>query len=193
MKLVFATNNAHKLEEARQILSAYVEVISLHEAGYDNDIEETGQTLEENASIKSATVFSATGLNCFADDTGLEIEALGGRPGVMSARYAGPGHDFSANVDKVLDELKNETNRKARFRTAISLILDGKEYLFEGIVNGEIMHERAGTGGFGYDPVFRPEGYQQSFAELSAGEKNAISHRGRALVKMVEFLSNYDS
>jgi len=188
MKLVFATNNAHKLEEARQILSAYVEVISLHDAGFDNDIEETGQTLEENASIKSTTVFSATGLNCFADDTGLEIEALDGRPGVVSARYAGPCHNFSANVDKVLDELKNETNRKALFRTAISLILDGKEYLFEGIVNGEIMHERSGNGGFGYDPVFRPEGYNQSFAELSAGEKNAISHRGRALEKMVEFL-----
>lgn len=193
MKLVFATNNAHKLEEARQILSAYVEVISLHEAGYDNDIEETGQTLQENASIKSKTVFSATGLNCFADDTGLEIEALGGRPGVMSARYAGPGHNFSANVDKVLDELKNETNRKARFRTSISLIIDGKEFFFEGIVNGEIMHERAGDGGFGYDPVFRPEGYQQNFAELSSEEKNAISHRGRALEKMVEFLSRYNS
>ena len=188
MKLVFATNNAHKLEEACHILADYVEVISLHDAGFNNDIEENGHTLEENASIKSATVFSATGLNCFADDTGLEISALGGRPGVLSARYAGLDHNFSANVDKVLNELENETNRKARFRTAISLILDGKEYLFEGIVNGVIMRERAGTSGFGYDPIFCPEGYNQSFAELSAEEKNAISHRGRALKKMVEFL-----
>ncbi|HPF00628.1 MAG TPA: non-canonical purine NTP diphosphatase [Bacteroidales bacterium] len=188
MKLVFATNNAYKLTEARQILSDGVDVISLYDAGFDSDIEETGLTLEENASLKARTVFEATGLNCFADDTGLEVDALDGRPGVFSARYAGSGHNFSANVDKLLDELTNVENRKARFRTAISLILDGKEYLFEGIVNGEIMHERAGAGGFGYDPVFRPEQYQLSFAELSAEEKNTISHRGKALQKMVEFL-----
>lgn len=191
MKLVFATNNAHKLEEARQILSPEIDVISMLDAGFDADIDETGSTLEANASIKSHTLHEFTGLNCFADDTGLEIEALDGRPGVYSARYAGPGHDFSANVDKVLNELRNEDNRKARFRTVVSLILDGQECLFEGIVDGEIMRERAGNGGFGYDPVFRPDGYNLSFAELSADEKNAISHRGRALQKMVDFLKSH--
>ncbi|HBG69499.1 MAG: non-canonical purine NTP pyrophosphatase, RdgB/HAM1 family [Bacteroidetes bacterium GWF2_43_63] len=193
MKLVFATNNAHKLEEARQILLPFVEVISLNDAGFFEDIEETGLTLEANASIKATTIFAATGLDCFADDTGLEIEALDGRPGVYSARYAGPGHDFSANVDKVLEELQNESNRCARFRTAVSLILDGKEFFFEGIVEGSIMFERAGTGGFGYDPVFRPDGFLKSFAELNSDEKNAISHRGRALAKMVDFLKTLNS
>lgn len=188
MKLVFATNNAHKIEEARQILSKCVEVISLQEAGFFEDIEETGLTLEANASIKAATAFAAIGLNCFADDTGLEIEALGGRPGVFSARYAGPGHDFSANVDKVLSELQHESNRLARFRTVVSLIINNNEYQFEGIVNGEILHQRAGNEGFGYDPVFKPEGYNLSFAELAAEEKNAISHRGRALEKLKAFI-----
>jgi len=190
MKLVFATNNAHKLSEARQILAPDVEIIGMQEAGFTEDIEETGDTLEENALLKARAVFAATGLDCFADDTGLEVEALDGRPGVYSARYAGNGHDFSANVDKLLDELINKTNRKARFRTSVCLILDGREYFFEGIVQGEIMHERAGSGGFGYDPVFRPDGYMLSFAELTASEKNAISHRGRALEQVRNFIRN---
>jgi len=188
MKLVFATNNAHKLEEARQILAPDVDIIGLQEAGFTEDVEETGLTLEENALLKAQTVYNAIGLSCFADDTGLEVEALDGRPGVYSARYAGPGHDFSANVDKLLSELNNKTNRKARFRTSVCLILDGKEFFFDGIVNGEIQHERSGNGGFGYDPVFRPEGYQLSFAELSADAKNAISHRGRALGQLRKFI-----
>jgi len=189
MKLIFATNNAHKLEEARQILSPEIEVIGMQQAGFDADIDETGLTLEDNALLKARAVYEATGLNCFADDTGLEIEALDGRPGVFSARYAGNGHDFSANVDKVLGELKDTTNRKARFRTAVCLIIHGSEYFFEGLVNGEIMHERTGKGGFGYDPVFRPDGFVESFAELSSDEKNAISHRGRALSQLLKFIA----
>jgi len=190
MKLIFATNNAHKLEEARQILSPDIEVISMLEAGFDAEIEETGLTLDENASLKAHAVYEATGLNCFADDTGLEIESLNGRPGVYSARYAGEGHNFSANVDKVLSELNNTSNRMARFRTAVSLILNGNEYFFDGVVNGVILHERAGSGGFGYDSVFRPDGFELSFAELSSAQKNAISHRGRVLRKLQTFISD---
>lgn len=189
MKLIFATNNKHKLEETTNILSENFEIVGMNEAGFLDEIIENGSTIEENASIKSWTVYKALGLNCFADDTGLEIEALGGRPGVHSARYAGPENDSVANIKKVLAELEYEENRKARFRTSISLILDGKEYLFEGIVNGEIMRECAGSGGFGYDPVFRPDGFLKSFAELSPEEKNMISHRGRALKKLSDFLN----
>lgn len=189
MKLIFATNNKHKLEEATNILSENFEIVGMNEAGFLDEIIEDGSTIEENASIKSWTVYKALGLNCFADDTGLEIDALGGRPGVHSARYAGPENDSAANIKKVLAELEYEENRKARFRTSISLILDGKEYLFEGIVNGEIMRECAGSGGFGYDPVFRPDGFLKSFAELSPEEKNMISHRGRALKKLSDFLN----
>lgn len=189
MKLIFATNNKHKLEEATNILSENFEIVGMNEAGFLDEIIEDGSTIEENASIKSWTVYKALGLNCFADDTGLEIDALGGRPGVHSARYAGPENDSVANIKKVLAELEYEENRKARFRTSISLILDGKEYLFEGIVNGEIMRECAGSGGFGYDPVFRPDGFLKSFAELSPEEKNMISHRGRALKKLSDFLN----
>jgi len=188
MKLVFATNNAHKLDEARQILAPDIEIIGMQEAGFTDEIDETGVTLEENALLKARTVYNSIGANCFADDTGLEVEALDGRPGVYSARYAGPGHDFSANVDKLLGELSHQTNRKARFRTAVCLIIDGKECMFEGIVDGVIQRERAGLGGFGYDPVFCPDGYLSSFAELSAEEKNAISHRGRALQKLKDFI-----
>lgn len=189
MKLVFATNNSHKLQEARQILTNEIEIISMAEAGCFDDIEESGKTLEENAALKARAVYDRTGLNCFADDTGLEIEALQGRPGVFSARYAGMNHDFNANVDKVLSEMKHMSNRKARFRTVVCLILQGKEFFFEGVVNGEIQHLRSGESGFGYDPIFRPEGYDRSFAALSALEKNAISHRGHALKKLISFLS----
>ncbi|NLL27473.1 MAG: RdgB/HAM1 family non-canonical purine NTP pyrophosphatase [Bacteroidales bacterium] len=189
MKLIFATNNKHKLEEATNILFENFEIVGMNEVGFLDEIVENGSTIEENASIKSWTVYKALGLNCFADDTGLEIEALGGRPGVYSARYAGTENNFAANIKKVLAELEHEENRKARFRTAISLILEGKEYLFEGVVNGEIMRKCAGNAGFGYDPIFRPDGFLESFAELSPKEKNKISHRGRALKKLSDFLN----
>ncbi len=187
MKLVFATNNAHKLEEVSAILKA--EILSLNDIGCHADIPETADTLEGNASLKSAFIYNNYHTDCFADDTGLEVEALNGAPGVYSARYAGgEGHDSEANMRKLLHELEGKENRKAQFRTVISLILDGKEYQFEGIVKGEILHERRGEAGFGYDPIFRPEGYDRSFAELGNEVKNRISHRARAVAKLSEFL-----
>ena len=187
-KLVFATNNKHKLYEVRELLKDIYEIVGLNDIGCTEDIAETSHTLEGNASLKSTYVFKNYKLNCFADDTGLEVEALGGKPGVFSARYAGKGHDFEANLQKVLAELKDKSNRKARFRTSISLILDGKETFFEGIVNGEIITEKRGKDGFGYDPIFLPDGYNQTFAEMELSEKNKISHRGLAVMKLVEFL-----
>ena len=163
------------------------ELVTLREVGITEDIPETGATLDENASIKARYVYERTGLNCFADDTGLEVEALGGAPGVHSARYATDGHDFAANNRKLLRELEGRVNRKARFRTVISLIVDGVERQVEGIVEGEITTSESGAEGFGYDPLFMPEGYDSTFAEMSAEEKNAISHRGRA-VKNLEAL-----
>ena len=163
------------------------ELVTLREVGITEDIPETGATLDENASIKAHYVYERTGLNCFADDTGLEVEALGGAPGVHSARYATDGHDFAANNRKLLRELEGKTNRKARFRTVISLIVDGVERQVDGIVEGEITTSESGAEGFGYDPLFMPEGYDRTFAEMSAEEKNAISHRGRA-VKNLEAL-----
>ena len=164
------------------------ELVTLREVGITEDIPETGATLDENASIKARYVYERTGLNCFADDTGLEVEALGGAPGVHSARYATDGHDFAANNRKLLRELEGKANRKARFRTVISLIVDGIERQVEGIVEGEITTSESGAEGFGYDPLFMPEGYDRTFAEMSAEEKNAISHRGRAVAKLVEML-----
>ncbi len=187
-KLVFATNNPHKLQEVREILSGQYEVVGLKDIGFTGDIPETGTTLDENASIKSHFVLEHYGMDCFADDTGLEVEALNGAPGVYSARYAGEEATYEKNVDKLLKELSGKTNRSARFRTVISLLLDGKEYTFEGTVEGKIIEERRGEGGFGYDPVFVPEGYEQTFAEMDAVLKNKISHRGRATRKLVEFL-----
>ncbi len=187
--LVFATNNPHKLEEIRAVAGDKIKILSLKDIGCTDDIPETAPTLEGNASQKSRFIWQKYGINCFADDTGLEVEALGGKPGVYSARYAGTEHDHEKNMDKVLSELKEIQNRKARFRTVISLILDNKEYFFEGVVAGFILTERHGTKGFGYDPIFRPEGYQQSFAEMKPEEKNKISHRGRAVRKLVEFLN----
>ena len=188
-KFVFATNNAHKLEEVREILRNQVEVLSLKDIQCHEEIPETADTLEGNAHIKSAFVYQRYGMNCFADDTGLEVEALNGAPGVYSARYAGgEGHDSQANMNKLLRELENEKNRKARFRTVVSLIVDGEEHLFEGIVNGEIIREKRGTTGFGYDPIFRPDGYDQTFAELGNEIKNRISHRAQAVQKLCEFL-----
>ena len=187
MKIVFATNNAHKLAEVKAVLGEGFELVTLKEVGIVEDIPETGETLDENASIKARYVFERTGLDCFADDTGLEVEALGGAPGVHSARYATDGHDFEANNRKLLHELEGKSNRKARFRTVISLIIDGVERQVEGIVEGKIATSESGAEGFGYDPLFVPEGYDRTFAEMSAEEKNAISHRGRA-VKNLEAL-----
>jgi XTP/dITP diphosphohydrolase len=189
MKLIFATNNKHKLEEVKKLLSKQFQLITLAEAGINDDIPETGTILEENASIKSHFVFERTGLNCFADDTGLEVEALNGSPGVYSARYAGEKCSFADSVNKLLSKMKEKDNRKARFRTVISLILNGKEYFFEGIVDGEITRDARGGEGFGYDPVFMPEGFEMTFAEMSLEKKNKISHRARAMEKLVEFLS----
>ena len=187
-RIVFATNNAHKLSEVKAVLGDEYELVTLREVGITEDIPETGATLDENASIKARYVFERTGLDCFADDTGLEVEALGGAPGVHSARYATDGHDFAANNAKLLRELEGKDNRRARFRTVISLICNGVEEQVEGIVEGRIATTMTGSEGFGYDPLFIPEGYDISFAEMSAEEKNAISHRGRAVEALVKIL-----
>jgi XTP/dITP diphosphohydrolase len=190
MKLVFATNNAHKLDEVRNIASNHTEIVSLAEINCFDDIPETADTLEGNALQKAQYVKDHFGLDCFADDTGLEVEVLNNEPGVYTARYAGPAHDPEANINKLLHELKGKDNRKARFRTVIALILNGKTYYFEGIVNGTIVEERKGTDGFGYDPIFIPEGYTKTFAELGVDIKNQISHRALAVNKLISFLSN---
>ena len=188
MKIVFATNNAHKLDEVRQVVGEKFEIVSLRECGIVEDIPENEPTLEGNALAKARYIYERTGFNCFADDTGLEVDALGGEPGVRSARYATDGHDDEANKRLLLERLQGEENRAAQFRTAVALILGGKEYLFEGIVRGEIALEQHGGGGFGYDPLFIPEGGDLTFAQMSSEEKNAISHRGRAVRKLAEFL-----
>jgi len=189
MKIVFATNNAHKLSEIRSILGDRFQVVSLKDIGCEKDIPENGQTLEENAIIKAKYIYDNYHINCFADDTGLEVEALGGAPGVYSARYAGgPGHDSNANMAKLLHELEGKDNRKARFRTVIALIIDGQVRTFDGIVNGEIIRERRGGEGFGYDPIFQPDGYDKTFAELGVEVKNQISHRARASQKLAKAL-----
>ena len=188
MKIVFATNNAHKLSEVKAVLGYGYELVTLKEVGITEDIPETGDTLDENASLKARYVYERTGLDCFADDTGLEVEALGGAPGVRSARYATDGHDFAANNRKLLKELDGVTNREARFRTVISLIASGEEIQVEGVVNGVIALSESGSEGFGYDPLFIPEGKEVTFAEMSADEKNSISHRGRAVAEVVKVL-----
>ena len=190
-KLVFATNNAHKLDEIRAILGSKVEVLSLKDIRCDADIPETADTLEGNAALKAEYIYRHYGLDCFADDTGLEVEALNGAPGVYSARYAGgDGHDSEANMKKLLSELKGIANRNARFRTAICLIESGEKRLFEGIVNGSIIEEKRGDSGFGYDPIFVPEGYTETFAEMGNEEKNKISHRARAVEQLCKYLNN---
>ena len=190
-KIVFATNNKHKLDEIREILGARFDVVSLKDISCDVDIPETGDTLEENALMKAEYVKQHFGMDCFADDTGLEVEALDGAPGVHSARYAeGTDHDSNANMEKLLRELGNNNNRKARFRTVIALLLNGETHQFEGIVNGRIAFEKHGTEGFGYDPIFVPDGYQHSFAELGMDVKNHISHRARAVAQLADFLNN---
>ena len=191
MKIVFATNNAHKLREVQQTVGDKFEIVSLRECGVVEDIPENEPTLEGNALAKARYIYSRTGLSCFADDTGLEVDALGGEPGVRSARYATDGHDDEANKRLLLERMEGKANRGAQFRTAMALILDGEEYLFEGVVRGEILTQECGDGGFGYDPLFAPEGHSESFAEMSAEEKNAISHRGRAVRKLAEFLKGF--
>ena len=187
-KLVVDTNNAHKLEEIAAILGDEMELLSLKDINCHADIPETADTLEGNAHQKAMYIYENYGMDCFADDTGLEVDALNGAPGVFSARYAGDGHDSEANMQKLLKELKGNENRKAQFRTAICLIMEGKEYLFEGIVKGAIIEEKRGGAGFGYDPIFVPEGYEQTFAELGNDIKNTISHRARAVEKLCKFL-----
>lgn len=180
MKLVFATHNKNKLEEVKQLFPAHIELLSLEDIGCTEDIEETGHTLEDNAYIKARYVKTNYGLNCFADDSGLEIDALDGAPGVISARYAGPQKDNEANIQKVWEELKNTANKAAQFRTVIAVCIDQQEWDCEGIVRGKLILEKRGEGGFGYDPIFIPEGYQTTFAELGYEVKNTISHRARA-------------
>lgn len=190
-KLVFATNNAHKLEEVSAILGDKIELLSLKDINCDADIPETADTLEGNALLKAEYVYKNYELDCFADDTGLEVEALNGAPGVYSARYAGgEGHNAEANMQKLLHNMEGKDNRKAQFRTAVSLILNGKEYLFEGVIKGQIIKEKHGTSGFGYDPIFMPDGYDKTFAELGNEIKNQISHRAIAVNKLCEFLKN---
>ena len=190
--LVFATNNAYKLEEIRAILGDKINILSLNDIDCHADIPETADTLEGNARLKAEYIYQNYGMDCFADDTGLEVEALNGAPGIYSARYAGgAGHDSEANMRKLLSELEGKTNRKAQFRTAICLIEGGEEHLFEGIVRGTILQEKRGTAGFGYDPIFQPEGYTETFAEMGNEEKNKISHRARAVQKLVQKLVEY--
>ncbi|WP_321288369.1 non-canonical purine NTP diphosphatase [uncultured Sunxiuqinia sp.] len=193
MKLVFATNNPHKLKELQQILGGQIQLLSLAEINCKEEIPETKETLEGNAAEKSFFIYNKYGYNCFADDTGLEIEALNGAPGVYSARYAGEEKDAVANMKKVLDQLKEIKTRKARFRTVISLVIDGREEQFEGVVDGDILKAKQGEEGFGYDPIFQPEGYRQSFAEMDAKQKNNISHRGRAVQKLANYLKTLNS
>lgn len=188
MKLVFATNNLHKLKEVQEMLSGAIEVLSLKDIGCFEAIEETETTLEGNAKLKAAHITKKYGYHCFADDTGLEVAALNGKPGVYSARYGGEHGNSEKNMQKLLKELHGKANRKAQFRTAVALNLDHKQYLFEGICEGEILAEKIGTGGFGYDPIFKPTEASTSFAEMNSENKNKISHRGIAIQKLVNFL-----
>lgn len=193
MKLVFATNNKHKLYEVQHLLGEKILLQSLKDIGCTEEIPEDFDTLEENALQKAEYIYNKFSINCFADDTGLEIEALHGEPGVLSARFAGDAKDSEENIKKVLKELSGVENRKAQFRTVISLIIDGEKYSFEGIVKGEILQEKHGYDGFGYDPIFRPYGYNESFAEMPLSEKNKISHRAVATNKLVDFLLNLNT
>ena len=188
--LIFATNNQHKVDEIRLVLGNNFSIITLKEAGINIDIPEPHDTLEANATEKSRAIHQLTNKNCFSEDTGLEVEALNGAPGVKSARYAGEGRSFDANIEKLLINLATAENKTARFRTVISLLIDGKEYLFEGICAGKIIEEKKGANGFGYDPVFIPDGSSKTFAEMDMAEKNKFSHRKKAMEKLVAFLDN---
>lgn len=190
LRLVFATNNRHKLEEVAYKVGDSFQLLTLEDIGCTEDIEETGSTFEENASLKSRYVFDQYHLNCFGDDSGLVVEALRGEPGIYSARYAGEHGNHPANITKVLERLGESENRAARFVTIISLMWNGEEHIFEGVVNGTIRYQTTGSGGFGYDPIFQPDGYALTFAEMSIEEKNKISHRARATEKLISFLKN---
>lgn len=189
MKIVFATNNANKIHEIQSMLPKNIEIISLESIGCHEEIPETADTIEENAIMKANYVTKNYGYDCFADDTGLEVESLHGEPGVYSARYAGEQKSAEDNMDKLLLNLENSTNRNAQFKTVITLNLKGKQYLFTGIAKGIIALEKNGNQGFGYDPIFRPEGYQETFAQLSLETKNTISHRGKATLELIAFLN----
>lgn len=189
MKLVFATNNLNKLKEVQEMLSNSIEILSLKDINCFDEIDETETTLEGNAKLKADYITQNFGYNCFADDTGLEVESLDGKPGVYSARYAGEPVNSENNMAKLLKALEKKPNRKAQFRTAVALNLNNETYLFEGICKGEILNQKQGLKGFGYDPIFKPEGFEQSFAEMSSNEKNKISHRGIAIRHLVDFLS----
>lgn len=191
--LIFATNNQHKVEEIRSVIGNLFNIITLKEAGIDVDIPEPHDTIEANASEKSKIIFQLTRQNCFGEDTGLEVEALNGEPGVKSARYAGDARNFEANIDKLLYNLTDKQNRNAQFKTVISLMWDGTEYLFEGITGGKIIHERKGNNGFGYDAIFVPEGSKKTFGEITMEEKNLYSHRRKATDKLIEFLKTYST
>ena len=188
MELVFATNNRHKLDEILAILGDRIKLLSLKDIGCNEEIPEEQETLEENAAQKAFYIYNKFAYNCFADDTGLEIEALNGEPGVFSARYAGDEKSAEANMDKVLAGLFKINNRNARFRTVISLVIDGTETQFEGVVDGKILNEKRGKSGFGYDPIFQPTGFSETFAEMNLTDKNKISHRGRAVEKLIQYL-----
>lgn len=189
--LIFATNNKNKVDEVRLVLNHKFEIISLKEAGINIEIPEPHQTLEENASEKSTTIFRLTGKDCFSEDTGLEVDSLNGEPGVKSARYAGDENDFKKNIAKLLLNLEGKKDRKAQFKTVISLIINGEEHQFTGICKGAIIEDERGDNGFGYDPVFIPDGSEKSFAEMTMEEKNKYSHRKKATAKLIEFLKNH--
>lgn len=191
MKLVFATNNLNKLKEIQEILSNSIEILSLKDINCFDEIDETETTLEGNAKLKADYITNKFGYNCFADDTGLEVESLDGKPGVYSARFAGEPANSENNMQKLLSELENKSNRKSQFRTVVSLNINDENFLFEGICKGDILHQKQGKKGFGYDPIFKPEGYDISFAEMSSTTKNKISHRGIAIQKLVDFLNKY--
>ncbi|WP_299013996.1 non-canonical purine NTP diphosphatase [uncultured Polaribacter sp.] len=191
MKLVFSTNNANKLKEVQEMLPTSIEILSLKDINCFDEVEETETTLEGNAKLKADYITNKFGYNCFADDTGLEVESLDGKPGVYSARFAGEPANAENNMQKLIKELQNKTNRKAQFRTAICLNLDNKQFLFEGVCKGEILTQKQGEKGFGYDPIFKPEGFTTSFAQMNSEEKNKISHRGLAVQQLVNFLKNY--
>ena len=191
MTLVFATNNAHKLKEVQEMLPNSIQLVSLNDINCEEDIEETATTLVGNAALKADFITQKYGMNCFADDTGLEVVTLQGKPGVYSARYAGEPSNAENNMTKLLSEMAGVENRNAQFRTMICLNLDGNQYYFEGICKGRILTEKQGTAGFGYDPIFQPTGFEKSFAEMSSEDKNRISHRGLAIEKLVKFLTEY--
>ncbi len=190
MKLIFATHNQNKLEEVQQLIPSRIKLLSLSDIDCTEEIPETAASLEGNAKLKADFIKQHYGYDCFADDTGLEVEALYGAPGVYSARYAGSPNDSELNMQKLLVNLDGESNRKAQFKTVIALNLNGKQYLFEGVCKGEILYEKKGEHGFGYDPIFKPEGFNTSFAEMTLEEKSAISHRGRAVGRLVSFLTS---